>query len=95
VVPGKAPSQPPVETAKVMMESAAPEKLPIPPVIANDAESVPAIEQKLKQIASLGAVHSSHAKPEPAAKHIQRSKPGKPVQTAAVMPDRAESAVLR
>jgi peptidoglycan/xylan/chitin deacetylase (PgdA/CDA1 family) len=95
VVPGKTPSQPPVETAKVMMASAAPEKLPIPQVISNDAESVPAIEQKLKQIASLGAVRSSHAKSEPAARHIQRAKPGKAVQTAAVLPDRADSGVLR
>jgi peptidoglycan/xylan/chitin deacetylase (PgdA/CDA1 family) len=95
VVPGKSPSDPPVETAKVMMASASPEKLPIPQLLANDAESVPAIEEKARQIASLGAVHSSRAKREPDAKHIRPSKPGKPVQTATlVTPDRYQIGAL-
>jgi peptidoglycan/xylan/chitin deacetylase (PgdA/CDA1 family) len=86
VVPGKSPSAPPTETAKVMMASAAPEKLPIPRFLANDADSVPAIEAKAQEIASLGAAHSSsHAKGEPAARHIRPSKPGKPVQTATLV----------
>ena len=94
VVPGRTPSQPPVETAKVMVASATPEKLPIPRLLSNDAESVPAIEEKARQIASLGATRK-HARPEPAAPHIRGSKPGKPVQTAAILPTRVEAGVLR
>jgi hypothetical protein len=85
VVPGKTPSQPPVETAKVMMASAASEAMPVTQSLANDAESVPAIEQRALQIASLG-VTRSHAKQEPGANHIRRAKPGKPVQTATLLP---------
>lgn len=95
VVPGKAPAQPPVETAKVMMASALPGKLPLPQLLSNDADSVPAIEARARQIASLGAAHSSRAKSEPAAPHIRRPKSGKPVQTAAALPDRVEAGVLR
>ena len=94
VVPGRTPSQPPVETAKVMVASATPEKLPIPRLLSNDAESVPAIEEKARQIASLGATRK-HARPEPAAPHIRGSKPGKPVQTAAILPTGVEAGVLR
>jgi peptidoglycan/xylan/chitin deacetylase (PgdA/CDA1 family) len=94
VVPGRTPSQPPVETAKVMVASATPEKLPIPRSLSNDAESVPAIEEKARQIASLGATRK-HARPEPAAPHIRGSKPGKPVQTAAILPTGVEAGVLR
>lgn len=95
VVPGKSPSDPPVETAKVMMASASPEKLPIPQILANDAESVPAIEAKLRQIEGVGATHShSHAESEPAKRHIHRAKPGKAVQTALVVPERIEPGLL-
>jgi peptidoglycan/xylan/chitin deacetylase (PgdA/CDA1 family) len=95
VVPGKSPSEPPVETAKVMMASASPEKVQIPQILANDAESVPAIEAKARQIASLGVVHAHpHAGSEPAARHIRRAKPGKPVQTAQVPPERLEPGLL-
>lgn len=94
VVPGKAPSQPD-ESPKVMMASAASEKLPIPQLLSNDAESVPAIEERARQIASLGAAHSSRAKPERVGTHIDRPKPSKPVQTAAALLDRVEAGVLR
>jgi peptidoglycan/xylan/chitin deacetylase (PgdA/CDA1 family) len=95
VVPGKAPAQPPVETVKVMMASSSPEKLPVSPLLSNDAESVPAIEARIRQIASLGVSHSRHATPESAAAHSRRTKPDKQVQTAAVLPDRVEAGVLR
>jgi peptidoglycan/xylan/chitin deacetylase (PgdA/CDA1 family) len=95
VVPGKSPSDPPAEAAKVMMASASPEKLPIPQILANDAENVPAIEEKARQIASLGVTHSrSHSNSEPAARHIRRAKPGKPVQTAQALPERIEPSLL-
>ena len=76
------------------LQAATPEKLPIPRLLSNDAESVPAIEEKARQIASLGATRK-HARPEPAAPHIRGSKPGKPVQTAAILPTGVEAGVLR
>jgi peptidoglycan/xylan/chitin deacetylase (PgdA/CDA1 family) len=95
VVPGKAPAKPPAETASVMMASASPDKLPLSHLLANDAESVPAIEARLRQIAGLGVSHPRHAGPAPAATHRRRTKPDEPVQTAAALPDRRVAGVLR
>jgi peptidoglycan/xylan/chitin deacetylase (PgdA/CDA1 family) len=92
VVPGRA--TPPVETAKIMMASASPSAVPLPQTLSNDAAGVPAIEEKVRRIASLRPQH--RAKSEPTADHPRRPKPQKPVQTATLdLPDRAEAGVLR
>jgi hypothetical protein len=97
VVPGKvAPVPQPDDSPKVMMASASPEKLPWPRLLSNDADSVAAIAEKARQIASLGVTHSgSHRKSEPAARHIRPVKPHKIVQTATLAPDRLAASALR
>jgi hypothetical protein len=99
VVPRRTAPQPapaPVEIAQVMLASAEPAKLPWPRLLTNDADSVAAIAEKARQIASLGTVHSRQTKSEPSAKHIRRPKPEKPVQTAELSGmDRDRAAALR
>jgi hypothetical protein len=95
VVPNKpAPKLPPEDTSKVMLASAEPGKLPWPRLLSNDADSVAAIEEKARQIASLGVTHTrAQAKSEPTAKHIRPPKRQKSVQTATLTPDRFEGAL--
>lgn len=98
VVPNKsAPQKSPTDDSpKVMMASVAPEKLPWPRLLSNDADSVAAITEKARQIASLGLTHSnSRAKSAPTARHIRPSRPQKTVQTAVLTPDRFGAGVLR
>ena len=97
VVPDKvAPTPQPDDSPKVMMASASPEKLPWPRLLSNDADSVAAIAEKARQIASLGVTHSgSHGKSGPTARHIRPSRPQKTVQTATLTADRLEAAALR
>jgi peptidoglycan/xylan/chitin deacetylase (PgdA/CDA1 family) len=97
VVPSKPAPQPmPDDSAKVMLASAEPAKLPWPRLLSNDADSVAAIAEKARQIASLGVTHSgSHAKSAPAAKHIRPPKRQKTVQTATLAIDRVEAGALR
>jgi peptidoglycan/xylan/chitin deacetylase (PgdA/CDA1 family) len=88
VVPGKVVPQPvPDDSAKVMMTSATSVRMPWPRLLSNDADSVAAITEKARQIASLGVTHSGARADAPAAKHIRRPKPEKTVQTA-TLPDR-------
>jgi hypothetical protein len=70
-----------------MLASTAPVKMPWPRLVSNDADSVAAIAEKARQIASLGVTHSGARAQAPAAKHIRRPKPEKTVQTA-ILPDR-------
>jgi peptidoglycan/xylan/chitin deacetylase (PgdA/CDA1 family) len=97
VVPGKVAPQPqPDDSPNVMMASASPEKLPWPRLLSNDADSVAAITEKARQIASLGVVHSRpRAKVEPM-RHIRPRKPERPIQNAVLaLPDRGSIAVMR
>jgi peptidoglycan/xylan/chitin deacetylase (PgdA/CDA1 family) len=100
VIPARGMPQPqpvPEDTAVVMLASASPDRLPWPRLLANDADSVAAITEKARQIASLGVVHSrAAAGGEPTAKHIRPRKPEKPVQSAALsIMDRAPAGALR
>jgi peptidoglycan/xylan/chitin deacetylase (PgdA/CDA1 family) len=96
VVPNKQAPQPrPEDTAKVMLASAEPAKLPWPRLLSNDADSVAAIAEKARQIASLGVTHSRQSKSEPAARHIRPHKPQKTVQTATLTFDRFAAGALR
>jgi hypothetical protein len=96
-IPQPQPKPVPEDTAVVMLASASPERLPWPRLLANDADSVAAITEKARQIASLGVVHSrSAASGEPAAKHIRPRKPEKAVQSASLsMVDFAPAGALR